>query len=305
MICSNSLRRWLPFSRVEFYLFEPLPKRELEDFWNLICFQNGKVVSRSKGKEILYFPIGEREREDGSYGRGGGNLSARGAGVYIKKRGFDGWGYLFSCLCSLRRPESICMREVKMLRELEECGFSIMPPLAVGQLLLGGVIPLAGVGVFGYVEGEDLEVLFRKGSLALRRKIMRHWGSLLGLLHRRGFYQTVVLKDLICIRDGTRLHFTIIDREVHTPWSVPFSLSRARRALVKTLFRLEKDGLDCRAKELAVFWDAYWPCVEVLQSRQQRRKFLAQLRREYSWYLWRRGWKKRLRTLRLWCFGRS
>jgi hypothetical protein len=101
------------------------------------------------------------------------------------------------------------------------------------------------------VPGEDLAQVFRAADKKDRRRIMKHFGTVLGNLHGNGFFGSTRLKDIISAGcPGESPTLTLIDRETRNPYPKPAGKNRVISRLLLNVRRQAQQG--------EVFTDGEW-----------------------------------------------
>ena len=142
---------------------------------------------------------------------------------------------------------------MQQIHYLQEAGIAVMEVAAAGESVRAGV-PTSSFILVREIEGEMLDQLFAASSNDSQRQLLQDLGTLVGQLHRHGFFAPVRMKDVIRQSDG---RLVLIDRETRNPRPSAFSNQRATRSLGKMLFRQSRDGLEWSVEELLIYVQAY------------------------------------------------
>jgi tRNA A-37 threonylcarbamoyl transferase component Bud32 len=159
----------------------------------------------------------------------------------------------------IQNPPSRIARELKILELMRQQGIPVASLVAWGELKILGC-SIKGFLLVEEVIGKAFIDVYRKSSLRVRRRLFRWYGTLMGVLHRKGIDSKVYPEDLICVSDNYanfRNCFVVIDREHGHPGLVELSIEQCGIRLgniwVKETYRI---GLGERS-ELLAFLSGY------------------------------------------------
>lgn len=177
---------------------ELLAANRLADYQGLMNREIGALVEQNEDREIR-------------------RLSLGGHSFYLKRVRREKAGSALESYLGGRLAHSKPYREMQQCNSLRWNGFEVAEVVAVGEELRFG-LPVGGFIMTREVPGQDLLQWYRQAGKRGRRHIARHFGALVGNLHRRGFYGSIRLKDVISEDEpGEQMRLTMIDREVRNP----------------------------------------------------------------------------------------
>lgn len=157
-------------------------------------------------------------------------------------------------------PHSRAWDEFHAVRRLDAEGFPVMKLVALGEARTRG-IATEGLLVVEAVRGRPADDLWRSADGPLRQRMMRDAGTLIGRLHRSGFFAFVRFKDLICGdvpgEANSPIPFTLIDRECAPHRPLRRTARRSYDALAEGLFVLLTPAEEPTPEELSRFGSAY------------------------------------------------
>jgi tRNA A-37 threonylcarbamoyl transferase component Bud32 len=156
-------------------------------------------------------------------------------------------------LITLHKPHHYCWREMQQVESLQRHNIAVMDVAAAGEATSWG-IPNFSFILVREVQGESLEIVFEAASSQEQLTLLEKLGSLVGRLHRGGFFAPVRMKDVIVDGQG---QFVLIDRETRKPGSRKFTRQKALRGLQRTMWRQQRDGIEWTKSELHVHLRAY------------------------------------------------
>jgi tRNA A-37 threonylcarbamoyl transferase component Bud32 len=184
-------------------------------------------------------------------------LDLDGVKLYLKRTRSEKASSAFESYCRGRLPHSRPYKEMMLLRLLKQLGFDVAEVVAVGEELRFGV-PLRGFIITLEVPGQDLSQVYREADKADRNSIMIDFGSLLGRLHRKGFFGSTRLKDIISTgKPGDPLKLTLIDRETRNPYRKQATRDKVIARLLFNIRRQARQGEIFTAGEWESFTDSY------------------------------------------------
>lgn len=162
---------------------------------------------------------------------------------YLKRLGREPLTMALRMALFGQRPHSGPLRELALIRRLQQAGFAAMEPVAWGEVRRG-FLPVSGFLAVRAVAGPDAANLFARLPSLQRRQLMRAVGALVGRLHAAGFYHPVRLKDLIAAEGHEHpwSQLVLIDRETSKPWPSRFSVRRCLASLARATRRTLRDG---------------------------------------------------------------
>jgi hypothetical protein len=185
-----------------------------------------------------------------------------------------------------RWPCSGPIRELRMLENLQQCGFATMRQAAYGEKRFLGW-PVGGFLVVEEVAGSEMGDLVNEADSALLGGLFLDLGVYLGRLHKAGFFQVVRLKDLFCtvgLAEDKSFDFILIDRETSKPWKKRFSKKSCFHSLARMARRILRDGYRLGHRELRCFFRGYLDACQYslgnMKMADFRKEFFSSLRKE-------------------------
>ena len=154
---------------------------------------------------------------------------------------------------TLRKPHHYCWRELKQVNALRALGLSVMEVAAAGESSSGAVLDFSFL-LTPEVEGHSLEAVLEHAGPEEKVSLLAKLGSLVGRLHRSGFFSPVRTKDIIVDPDG---QFVMIDRETRKPGPRRFSQRKVLGGLRKTQLRQGRDGHHWDEEQMQAYLAAY------------------------------------------------
>jgi Lipopolysaccharide kinase (Kdo/WaaP) family len=153
-------------------------------------------------------------------------------------------------------------KEMLQIQQLQYCGFAVAQVIAAGERLRFG-IPVEGFILTAQAPGQSLPECYDESTPMQKMQILKQLGTLVGQLHRRGFFLSVRLKDVFSKENtrGGKPTLTLIDREARNPMPKKFSPGRAKEGLYVSWRRQVRAGDAIPPAGLRAFLQAY--CKEL------------------------------------------
>lgn len=194
---------------------------------------------------------GELVAED--IGRTTHRIALNGETYYFKSVDKPTPASALEALITLRLPHHYCWREMQQVESLQRHNIAVMDVAAAGESISWGV-PHFSFILVREIEGDSLADVFDAASGSEQLVLLEKLGSLVGRLHRAGFFAPVRMKDVIVDERGD---FILIDRETRKPGARKFTRQKALRGLQRTMWRQQRDGIEWTTSELHAHLRAY------------------------------------------------
>ncbi len=199
---------------------DPLAAAGLDRFDALMRGPVGETIKRKPGREVRRVAVGERL-------------------FFLRRVDAEPVGMALRSWARLRRAESPCVREARLIEALRRQGIAVMRAAAWGERRVLGV-PRESFLLAEGVAGRELDVVFRDADDQQRCEIAAALGTLLGRLNQLGYFQRLRLRDLIVTQNPPQL--VLIDRETTRTDAQPVTMERCCDCLARCWCKLIQTG---------------------------------------------------------------
>lgn len=238
---------------------ELLSDNGLGVYQRLMDLETGTLVERNDEREIRY-------------------LLLDGTGFYLKRVRREKISAAIERYLSGGLAHGRPYREMQQFRCLRWNGFDVADVVAVGEESRFG-LPVSGFIMTREVPGKDLLQWYRQSNKKGRRHIVRHFGALVGKLHRRGFFGSIRLKDVISADEpGKKMTLKLIDRETRNPFPRRPNRNRVLDKFLINFRRQLSQGEKFSRRELKVLTKHYRRALSK-SLRLKRRQLLSEIDR--------------------------
>ncbi|MEH6571065.1 MAG: lipopolysaccharide kinase InaA family protein [Halioglobus sp.] len=182
---------------------------------------------------------------------------------YLKRTHYEKTSSALESYLSGKLAHAKPFKEMLQISYLRQHGFDTAEVAAAGEKLKFG-IPSGGFILTKEVSGEELSEKFSQATAEERSELLTQFSTLLGQLHRQGFFLSVRLKDLFYNAQGDAPKLILIDREARNPAPKNFSPTRAKESLYTSNRRQVRAGDTLTPNELKQIIKGY--CREIADT---------------------------------------
>lgn len=238
------------------WLKSALDERGLVNFDDFLNYAEDAAVSRRGKRPVRPLKL---------------QLNGKEEGFYLKQFRLT-LRFLFTEIWKRRLPVLAgSRRELEIIRLLEKHQVPVMSPAAWGERRRFG-LPVAGFLLVRAVVGEPLVERYARASGAVRRRLRRLHGSLIGTLHKHGILTKVRPRDLMLVSEPAgdfRQSLVVIDRERGLTMPVAMSTKQRATQLADVWCKSGTElGLGTRG-ELQAFLAGYFRAAETPASERR------------------------------------
>jgi len=180
-------------------------------------------------------------------------LELAGKGFFLKQIYKKRSLHALESVLQLRQPHHYAWREMQHALNLQAAGMDVMEVAAAGERTQWG-LPGASAILVQQVEGQSLDMRFKRAERSHQHQFLRQLGALTGRLHLAGFFGTVRMKDVIVDADDK---YVLIDRESRNPHPRRFRKKHAVEGLRRFLHRQRRDFPGWQHKHSDSYLDGY------------------------------------------------
>jgi hypothetical protein len=219
-----------------------LAEMGLDTFERLMHAEIGCVLEKTADREIR-------------------RIEGAGRTAYLKRRRTNPVLTTMEFYLTGRCAHTAPFTEYLHVRALQQAHLRVMNCIAAGEERKWG-FPLSGFILVDEVKGTRLDLALNLADLRDQGlRLLQAYGTLLAGLHRRGFYGSLRLKDLI-VTDLEQASLVMIDREAHNPYPRRVSLRKAQKALDRSFRRIRRDLPGFNDHHISIVMQAYRDCSQ-------------------------------------------